>query len=287
MYDTALIALDISPAEAAMLDCLDDLRAMGVARVVLVHVVRTGWTQGAALARRDDYADWLEGHAAPLRAAGLEVTADVRAALEPAAEILAAAAEHGANLIVIGSRGQSMIRGVFLGSTAREVLRDSPLPVRLEWIEADGSDDAPVCARACDGGLRRVLLATDFSTQARGAEDAAVALARHAGSVTLLHVTDAQEAARYTRWPLMARAALDAIADEIAAAGGRAEPNVAKGKPSEEIARLAGESDADLIVVGKHGQGWVASVIIGSTAANLCEIARRPVLMVPTPGAKG
>ncbi len=282
MYDTALIALDISPAEVVMPDCLDDLRAMGVARVVLLHVVRTGWTQGAALARHADYADWLEGHAAPLRAAGLEVTADVRAALEPAAEIRAAAAEHGADLIVIGSRGQSTARGLFLGSTARDVLRHSTLPVRLEWIEADGSEDASVCARACDGGLRRVLLATDFSPQARAAEEAAASLARHAGSVTLLHVTDAQEAARYTRWPVMARAALDAIAQDIAAAGGQAEPHLAEGKPSEAIARLAQDRDADLIVVGKHGQSWVESMIIGSTAAKLCEIARRPVLMVPT-----
>lgn len=33
--------------------------------------------------------------------------------------------------------------------------------------------------------------------------------------------------------------------------------------------------------VGKHGRGWVESMAIGSTAANLCEIARRPVLVVP------
>lgn len=43
----------------------------------------------------------------------------------------------------------------------------------------------------------------------------------------------------------------------------------------------AADSDTDLIIVGKHGQNWVKSMTIGSTAANLCEIARRPVLMVP------
>jgi nucleotide-binding universal stress UspA family protein len=39
--------------------------------------------------------------------------------------------------------------------------------------------------------------------------------------------------------------------------------------------------DASQIVVGKRGQNPLASLVIGSTAANLCEIAGRPVLMVP------
>ncbi len=275
MYDTALIALDISPAEAAMLDCLDDLRAMGVARVVLVHVVRTGWTQGAALAKREDYVGWLEGHAGPLRDAGLDVTADVRGALEPAAEILAAAAEHGADLIVIGSRGQSMARGLFLGSTARAVLRDSALPVRLEWLEGNGEG----CARACHQGLARALLATDCSRHAAAAESAAAGLG--AAHVDVVHAVTADQHARYPRWPVMARAALDAITREIESTGARAETHLPEGAPSAEIARLAAACDAQLIILGKHGQNWIESVLIGSTAANLCEVARRPVLMVP------
>ena len=280
MYATALIALDISPAEAAMLDCLDDLRAMGVARVVLVHVVRSGWTQGTALAKRDEYVAWLEGHAAPLRTAGLDVTADVRAAFEPGAEIRAAAAEHGADLIVIGSRGQSMARGIFLGSTARAVLRDSPLPVRLEWLEGDGNGGA----RACRAGLSRTMLATDFSRQAAAAETAAAGI--DATHIDIVHVVTPEQHARYPRWPVMARAALNAITQEIESGGAKAATHLPDGTPSAEIARLAAACDAQLIILGKHGQNWIESMLIGSTAANLCEVARRPVLMVPARGAE-
>jgi len=46
------------------------------------------------------------------------------------------------------------------------------------------------------------------------------------------------------------------------------------------IARI-GQEGYSLIVVGKHGRNWAADKIIGSTAAKVCEIARRPVLMVP------
>jgi K+-sensing histidine kinase KdpD len=98
---------------------------------------------------------------------------DIRAAGEVARDILEAAKEYGADSIVIGSREQNMIRGLFLGSVAREVLRLSNLPVRLEWIEATGKDGEAACERTCHAGLQRVLLATDFSPQARAAEAAA------------------------------------------------------------------------------------------------------------------
>jgi nucleotide-binding universal stress UspA family protein len=281
MYRTALIALDYSAAQGPLLDCLTDLRDMGVARVILTHTVRVGYAQGAEYGHKDALEEWLSGRAAPLREAGLDVEIDIRAVGEVAKDILQAATEHGADLIVIGSRGQNMVRGLFLGSVAREVIRLSTLPVRLEWIEATGKDGEATCERACHAGLKRMLLATDFSAQVRAAETAATALSPRAGVVDLLHVVSPDEAARYARWPVMARAALDNIAHEIAAAGGKSEVHLAEGKPSEQIARSAAERDADLIVVGKHGQNWVQSMVIGSTAANLCEIARRPVLMVP------
>ncbi|MGV6474560.1 universal stress protein [Azotobacter vinelandii] len=71
------------------------------------------------------------------------------------------------------------------------------------------------------------------------------------------------------------------LLQRLDALGIQAKAQLLKGKPSSEIARHAQERDASLIVVGKHGQNWLASTVIGSTAANLCEIAGRPALMVP------
>lgn len=285
MYRTALISLDYSAAEGPLLDCLADLRDMGVTRVILTHVTKVGYGQGAGYGHEDALTEWLSDKATPLRDAGLEVEIDIRAAGDVASDILAAARDHGADLIVIGSRGQNMIRGLFLGSVARAVLRLSPLPVRLEWIESTGAstgaEGAAACERTCHAGLRRGLLATDFSHPSQAAEKAATDLARLGAHVDVLHVLSPDSSRIYARWPKMAQVALSYIADDITAAGGTAEAHLVTGKPSEEIARLAAEHDTDLIVIGKHGQGWVESITIGSTAANLCEIARRPVLVVP------
>lgn len=281
MFRTALMSLDHSAAEGPLLECLSDLRDMGVSRVILVHVVATGYGQGASFGNKHLLEAWLDERAISLREAGLDVVVDIRAAGTVAKEILQAAAAHDADLIVIGSRGQSLARGLFLGSVARDVLRLSTLPVRLEWIDT-AADDSGGCIRACHAGLQRVLLATDFSQAARVAESAAIALASRAKTIDLVHVLSADELTRFAHWPIMARAALDAVAAEIEAKGGQAEVHLIEGPASQAIAEVAEARAADLIVIGKNGQNWAQSMVIGSTAAALCEIARRPVLMVPT-----
>lgn len=52
------------------------------------------------------------------------------------------------------------------------------------------------------------------------------------------------------------------------------------GDPAGVIARVA-EEGYTLVIVGKHGRNWIEGMVIGSTAAKVCEIAKRPVLMVP------
>jgi nucleotide-binding universal stress UspA family protein len=50
--------------------------------------------------------------------------------------------------------------------------------------------------------------------------------------------------------------------------------------PSEEIARLASELDADLIVVGTHGRRGLSRLLLGSVAEGTVRLAPCPVLVV-------
>ncbi|MFU8814875.1 MAG: universal stress protein [Pseudomonadales bacterium] len=277
MYERALVALDLSPAEQPILDCLPALQSWGVRHMILTHVIQFGYGQGAGLAHQQEYEDWLEACAEPIRAAGLSVEIQVRTSGVPADEIQAAARDAGADLVVIGSRGQNLLSRLFLGSVARQVIRKTTLPLLLEWIEPGADETAARCQAVCTDTLRHVLLATDFSAQGEAAENAAVALAPRTQQLQCVHVL-ADDAMLSES---AARAALTRLVERIAAAGGRADGALLTGKPSAEIARHAAEQDASLILLGKHGRSWVASRTIGSTATNLCEIAGRPVLMIP------
>ncbi|TBW07769.1 hypothetical protein E0E50_16965 [Azotobacter chroococcum subsp. isscasi] len=60
MFEKALVALDLSPAEQPILDCLPALRNWGMRQVVLTHVMRVGYMQGDGMIYKQDYVDWLE-----------------------------------------------------------------------------------------------------------------------------------------------------------------------------------------------------------------------------------
>lgn len=55
--------------------------------------------------------------------------------------------------------------------------------------------------------------------------------------------------------------------------------------PVNTVADTARETDADLIVMGRHGRGLVGRVVLGSVASGIVRHAAVPVLLVRTPGA--
>lgn len=281
MFSKALVALDLSAAEQPILDCLPALRQWDVTHIILTHVIVFGYTHGAALAHEDDYKIWLEKQADSIRKSGLTVSIDVRASGVPADELLTAANEHEADLLVIGSRSHNIINKLFLGSVAREVIRKSIRPVLLEWIEPSAEVTQKKCEAVCTEPLRHVLLATDFSKRAVAAENAAIVLAQNASVVDCVHVLSTTEKADKPPLTVMAEAALNQLIERIKTHGGQAQMTVLEGGAASQISQHANDSNASLIIVGKHGQNWLESTLIGSTAEKLCEIAGRPVLMVP------
>ncbi|MDO9074740.1 MAG: universal stress protein [Rubrivivax sp.] len=283
MVRTALLALDLSPAAEPLLECAAELRRWGVGHLVITHVVRMGYGQDPGDRALQEIRDWLEGRAARLRGPGLQVEVTVRAAPSPVDGIITVSNEAKADLIVLGSRSHNLASRLFLGSVARDMVHKTPVPLLLEWLEPVSHGAAPGCAPVCVDTLRHVLLTTDLSKHAGAAEDAAVALAPSARQVDCLAVLTPEAIDATPALPLMARAALDALVARIEAAGGHGEAVVREGDAHEVITRVAHERDCSLIVCGKQGQHWVQTMLVGSTALRLCEMAGRPVLLVPLP----
>lgn len=286
MFYSALVALDLSPAEEPVLDCLPDLMNWGVRKLTLTHVIKVGYNEFADLGHKEHYRQWLDKSATALREKGFEVDIAVRSSGVIADEILATADDLSADLIIIGSRAQSRVRGIFLGSVVREVIRTATRPVLLQWVEPDADTTRERCEAVCKNSLSHILLATDLSPQARAAEDAAINLAPAAKQLDLLTILTGDALAATPAWPTMVTAALEDIRSRLPDQSVQATILTKKENSdrsnAQMISQVAADRDCTLIIVGKHGQGWLKSKIIGSTAASLCEIARRPVLMVPT-----
>jgi len=129
-----VVPIDFEEASLKALDLAKELAAQIGGEVVLVHVYQIPVYTYPGLEPTLVPSFHAEVTAAAKRAmAAISTQAgNLRAILregEPATEILAAAEEAGARMIVMGTHGRKGIAHFFLGSVAEKVVRKSPIPV--------------------------------------------------------------------------------------------------------------------------------------------------------------
>ena len=273
MLTHILVGIDFSPAWPQLRARLLALPTLGCRRVTLVYVQASGYTQAPELGHRSYYADKLAETAAALQAeSGLEVDWAIRTG-SVAAELVAAARESGAETILAGSQGNGRVHEWLLGSAVLDLARVADRPLLLAPMVADD-------ATRDLGAHCRPLLATDGSPAASGAEDAFLRLLPNCGGGVVVTVgrwsddpdadADREQMTAHIA-ELAKRAGDDAFDVEM----------VGHGRPSEEIARVAREQEADLIVIGRRGRNPMVELLLGSTAEAVCRGSRRLVLLVP------
>jgi nucleotide-binding universal stress UspA family protein len=206
---------------------------------------------------------------------------------EPWREILAAANDMPADLVVLGTHGRSGFEHLFLGSVTEKLIPRLPCPVLTVGREEGRSWEAP-------GLVTRILCATDFSSMSAEALRFSLTLARadHA-EVTLLNVIEdvpamgeptyfsvpELEPLRKEHERLAAERLRKAIA-EVTEPGSTILPRTVVGRAYKEILRIAVEVRADAIVLGAQGHGPLEHLIFGSNALHVVRRASCPVFIV-------
>ncbi len=74
---------------------------------------------------------------------------------------------------------------------------------------------------------------------------------------------------------------LQEYADQLREAGVEAKAMLVQGPTVESILEMADKQESDLIVVGSHGRGMVAQVVMGSVSKGLIRARQCPVTVVP------
>ncbi|HXO18427.1 MAG TPA: universal stress protein [Thermoanaerobaculia bacterium] len=134
MYDTILMALDVSPADRPIIDHVKRLAAILHSRVVLLHVATGAAAQfhrrDAAGEEVDESRSYLETIRAEFEAAG--IPAEVELAYgDPVREIVRWVEEKGCDLVAMGTHGHKLLADVVLGATASRVQHNISVPVLL------------------------------------------------------------------------------------------------------------------------------------------------------------
>jgi nucleotide-binding universal stress UspA family protein len=200
-----------------------------------------------------------------------------------AGEILAAADRLPADLLVMGTHGRSGFERLVLGSVTERVLAKARCPVLT--VPRGVPDIAPVPAVL----FKRIVCAIDFSECSRHALTYAMSIAQEADAhLIVVHVLelppddvlaqirDLQDYVAMAEVDGEARLK-EAVPDSVRAYC-TVDTVLATGKPYREILRIAGEQQADLIVIGSHGRGAIDRLLFGSTAQHLVRHATCPVL---------
>jgi nucleotide-binding universal stress UspA family protein len=73
---------------------------------------------------------------------------------------------------------------------------------------------------------------------------------------------------------------IEPVREMLQQAGIEAETSWQVGPPGETIARVADDGQYDLIVMGSHGHGAIATLVMGSVANTVVRESKVPVLLV-------
>ena len=201
--------------------------------------------------------------------------------------------------VVMGTHGRGAMSQLLAGSVAERVVRIAPCPVltvrrpEREFVHSDPSESETAMIL-----LKHILVATDFSEPSEAAFAYGRELARTFGArLTVLHVADNVAARAYGADGYVA---VDSDLQERIEAAARQQLAELISNEDREVLHAEGvvrcsnatapaivdfarESNVDLIVVGTHGRGAVAHLLMGSVAERVVRTAPCPVLSVRHP----
>lgn len=179
--------------------------------------------------------------------------------------------QYSVDMLVVGTTGRGGLGKVLLGSVAEEAIRESPCPVLT--VGPRTPEEAAI-------RLRNILYASDFSADSLAAAPYAFSLAeKFQARPTLLHVIPSLPESPYLD-AQMARVRLGEIASAHAPLAPAPDVVVEMGSAANMILKVAGDLEADMIVIGARGAGSLPRLAshFGSIAHTVVSHAHCPVL---------
>lgn len=145
--------------------------------------------------------------------------------------------------------------------------------------------------------MKTIVVAVDFSNATSGVMAMAVSLAKAFGAdLRLFHVVEPEPS--YTAYgftpdefPAMnafqeeakrrATTKLDELLGSVKADVPTATSHLTEGSPLHSLLEYVKQSGADFVVLGSHGHGVIASLLLGSVAEGMVRKAAVPTLVIP------
>jgi nucleotide-binding universal stress UspA family protein len=181
------------------------------------------------------------------------------------------------DLVIVGTHGAGAVEKMLIGSGAEEIFRKAKVPVltigpvtpKEPWYEME---------------FKNILFATDFGKSTEREAECAFSLAQeHRSRLTLLHVFPHPEAYGKEASIEMEHNFYVQLRELVPVATKmhcKVEVRVVFGEPTEQILRIAKETNAELIVMGAKARKGLAGNVPHTKAYRLVCEAHCPVLTI-------
>jgi nucleotide-binding universal stress UspA family protein len=286
MFEKVLFPTDFSEYAHKTLECVREIP--GIKEVILLHVVavpsgvldsKHGWIYGPHV---ENAKILMEEKKEYLESLGLKVKTkvDVITEGEVYRTILETAEKEKASLIVMGARGKSKIKDLFLGSVSSKVVHHAKTNLLIMRYKLAESLEGNKYEKFCPMIFSKVLLPTDFSEHAEKTISFMKEI-KDIKEMVLLNVVSKGETEEEIEENVNeAKNKLGDIREILGKAGFNVKDHVRVGNPPEEIISTAEDEDVSLIAMSPHGKGWFRELLVGSTTCAVVRRANRPVLVV-------
>lgn len=296
--DPSNAALDFVASRSTLIGQEPEVHVLNVQSTLSVRVSRAIGREEAKAYQRAQADDVLHPAVERLKRAGVSAKASYVLGNRSDA-IGAVAVRGGTDLIVMGSRGHSGLKGLLFGSMTNAVLAGCTKPLLILRSAKAPQRDSMSVGIAVDGSrygqaaVRWAIKHRDlFGAQPR---------------FELIHVIGSEQSVRppveglaYRATPVDGVAADDhSLAPQfakvmagalklIAKAGLQATPAPLVGaQAGDAIAAYARKRQLDVLVMGSHGQGAFKSLVLGSVAMRVAARSDKPLLLIRDPRHAG
>lgn len=285
MIEKVIIATDLSESSNMVVKQLAGLKSLGVKEVLLLQCPSLQEVTSSAIPTAVAYqTEAIERQKQLIETQGFHVTVRISPG-SPKREINRIAEMEGYPLILVGSRGESLIAGAFLGGVAHEVILNAKVPVLIIHLEVTQEGKLGTVGPLNSDILDHVLFATDFSP----ASDQAFRFVEQLSpkKITVLHVQDQRklephlsdkiEQFNATDRGRMAMLKVSLVEHDI----NDVDILLRYGIPYMEILKTMSDIKPSLLVMGSQGRGFMHELFVGSVSQYVARRSWIPTVLVP------
>ncbi|OQB35737.1 MAG: Universal stress protein [Euryarchaeota archaeon ADurb.Bin165] len=282
MFRRILFPTDFSDYARRVMDCIADLP--GVMEVVMVHIVGTNKPASLRSDMVSSARTRIESEATLLNNLGIpSVRTEVMVHESPAAGIDDAANRNNSDIIVMGARGKSIIKGLRLGSVTQKVLHESKknlLIMRGPIIETLSGEKFQ---KYCPLIFSRVLVPVDLTTESWTAVEQLAKIPDVQEIIAAFVISRGESEQEIERLKQQAGDELEKKCSQLPTRGAEIRWRILEGDLISRINDYAQETDVSLVCTVPTEKGFFAEMLHGSFSCELARQATKPVLVIRRP----